>query len=73
MQGTAVNNYRPTSCLPIIWKLFTGIMSDYIYDFLEEKKLLSEEQKGCKRNTRETKDELLIDKAALKDSKKHMK
>ena len=67
--STAVDNYRPISYLPIMWKLFTGIMSDYLYDFLEEKTLLPEEQKGC-RKTRGTKDELLIDKEVLKDSKR---
>ena len=53
-----------------MWKLFTGIMSDYLYDFLEKEKLLPEEQKGCRRKTRGTKDQLLIDKAALKDCKR---
>lgn len=69
-KGTAVDNDRPISCLPIMWKLFTGIMADYLYDFLEEEKLLPEEQKGCRRKTRETKDQLLPDKAVLKDSKR---
>ena len=69
-KGNAVDNYRPISCLPIMWKLFTGIMSDYLYDFLEKEKLLPEEQKGCRRKTRGTKDQLLIDKAALKDCKR---
>ena len=69
-KGTSVDNYRPIFCLPIIWKLFTGIVSDHLYDVLEEEKLLPEEQKGCRRKTRGTKDQLLIDKAVLKDSKR---
>ena len=68
--GNAVDNYRPICCLPIVWKVFTGIMSDYLYDFLEEEKLLSMEKRGCKRTTRGTKDQLLINKAVLKDSKR---
>ena len=42
-------------------------MSDYFHDFLEEEKLLPEEQKGCRRKTRGTKDQLLLYKAVLKD------
>ena len=37
---------------------------------LSSEKLLPEEQKGCKRGSRGTKDQLLIDKTALKDCKK---
>ena len=69
-KGNSVGNYRPMSCLPIMWKLFTGIMSDYLYNFLEKEKLLPEEQKGNRRKTRGTKDQLLIDKAVLKDCKR---
>ena len=59
-KGNAVDNYRPVSCLPMIWKLLTSIISDQLHDFLEKEKVLPEEQKGCKRNTRGTKDRLLI-------------
>ena len=69
-KGNAVDNYRPISCLPIMWKLFTGIISDYLYDSLEEEKILPDEQKGCNRKTRGTKDQLLIDKVVLKDCKR---
>ena len=68
-KGNAVNNYRPISCLPMMWKLFTCIMSDYLYDFLEKENLLPEEQKGYKRKTKGTKYQLLLDKAVLKDCK----
>ena len=37
---------------------------------LNEKKILLEGQKGCKRGSRETKDQLLIDMTVLKDCKK---
>ena len=69
-KGTTVENYRAISCLPIMWELFTASMSDYLYDFLEEEKLLPEEQKGCRRKIRGTKDQLLINKAVLKGSKR---
>ena len=69
-KGSAVENYRPISCLPLMWKLLTGIISEHLYSFSEEEKILPEEQKGCKRNRRGTKDQVLLDKAALKDCKR---
>ena len=41
-----------------------------MYNYLEREKILPEEQKGCKRGSRGTKDPLLIDKMVLKDCKK---
>ena len=38
--------------------------------YLEEVKILPEEQKGCKRGSCGTKDQLLIGKTVLKDCKK---
>ena len=37
---------------------------------MENKNLLAEEQKGCRRKSRGTKDRLLIDKAILKNCRK---
>ena len=45
-----------------MWKLLTGMIA-------EREKLLPDEQKGCKRGSRGTKDQLLIDKTVLKDCK----
>ena len=69
-KGNAVDNYRPISCLPLMWKLFTSIISEYLYKGLDEGNVIPNEQKGCKRNSRGTKDQLLIDKAVLKDCKR---
>ena len=38
--------------------------------YLEQEKLLPEEQKGCRQGSRGAKDQLLIDKTVLKDCKK---
>ena len=38
-----------------------------MYNYLEREKILSEEQKGCKRGSRGTNDQLLIYKKVLKD------
>ena len=40
--------------LPLAWKLFTGIIANEIYGFLEIKGTLPEEQKRCKRKSKET-------------------
>ena len=69
-KGDAVDNFRPISCLPLMWKLMTGIISDVMYEFLVESDYLPLEQKGCKKQSRGAKDQLLIDKAILRDSKK---
>ena len=69
-KGNAAGNYRPITCLPLIWKLLTGMIAEETYEYLETMKLLPEEQKGCKRQSRGTKDQLLIDKTVLKDCKK---
>ena len=69
-KGNAAGNYRPITCLPLMWKLLTGMIAEETYDYLENMKLLPEEQKGCRRKSRGTKDKLLIDKTVLKDCKK---
>ena len=72
-KGAEVGNFRPISCLPLMWKLMTGIIADDIYKYLEVNGKLPEEQKGCRRKSRGTKDQLLIDKAILKDCKRRQK
>ena len=61
-EPTKESNYRPITCLPTIWKLLTSIISDEIYTFLENQNLIPWQQKGNKRKSRGTKDQLLIDK-----------
>ena len=43
-----------------------------MYQHLDENGILPEEQKGCKRGSRGTKDQLLIDKCVLRDCKKRL-
>ena len=68
-KGKAVTNYRPIACLPLMWKLLTGIFAGKIYDHLQINKLLPDEQKGCRKGSRGAKDQLLIDKAVLKEAR----
>ena len=68
-KGPVADNYRPIACLPLMWKLLTGILAEQIYDHLDGNNLLPDEQKGCRKRSRGTKDQLLIDKMILKDAK----
>jgi len=72
-QGNAANNYRPITCLPILWKLLTGVIANELYEYLESNSILPEEQKGCRRKTRGTHDLLYIDRMILKEVKQRKK
>ena len=72
-KGTVASNYRPITCLPLAWKLLTGIFSEEIYRYLEGQELLPEEQKGCRRKSKGTGDLLYIDKMILKEVKRRRK
>ena len=69
-KGNAAGNYRPIACLNVIWKVFTGILSEKLYTHVESNGILPEEQKGCRRRSRGTKDQLLIDKAVIRNCKR---
>jgi hypothetical protein len=69
-KGPVVENYRPITCLPTMWKLLTSIVSEEMYHHLEEQKLLPIEQKGCRKKSRGTKDQLLIDKLIMQHCKR---
>ena len=58
-KGTSPGNYRPITCLPVIWKMLTGLTSEEVYLYLDREDLLPEEQKGCRRGSCGTNDELL--------------
>ena len=64
------NKYRPICCLPTTYKLVTGIISDRLYAHLSTNNLLSEQQKGCIKDTLGTKDQLLLNKAILENCRK---
>ena len=72
-KGTVASNYRPITCLPLVWKLLTGIVANEVYSFLEGHNLLPEEQKGCRHNSKGTADLLFLDKMILKEVKSRNK
>jgi hypothetical protein len=69
-KGPLPGNFRPITCLPAMWKLFTGLIADSIYHHLDRNNLLPAEQKGCKKKSRGCKEQLLIDKMILKNCKR---
>ena len=60
-RGRAVENYRPISCLPLTWKLMTGIIANCMYEFFVENDTLRVKQKGCRRKSGGTKDHAVVD------------
>ena len=66
-EGNVASNYGPITCLPLIKKLLAGVIADQIYAHLGQEKLLQEEQKGCRKGSRETSDLLYIDRALIKE------
>ena len=72
-KGNVASNYRPITCLPLVWKLMTGILAEEIYGFLSTEIGLPEEQKGCRKNSRGTNDLLFIDKMILREVKMRKK
>ena len=67
----AANNYSPIACLPLMWKLLTSVLAEKVYVHLSEKNVLPDQQKGFRKDSRGTKEQLLIDKQILKHCKKH--
>ena len=69
-KGKPASNYRPITCLTLVWKLLAGVIAEETYGILDTNLLLPQEQKGCGRKCRGTNDLLLIDKLILKEVKK---
>ena len=69
LKGIAQNNYRPIMFLPMIWKILTAQISEEIYDLLTSRRLFPEEQKGCRKRSRDTGELLYIDPHILNESK----
>ncbi|XP_064076354.1 uncharacterized protein LOC135194637 [Vanessa tameamea] len=64
------SQYRPITCLPTIYKIITSCITNKIVSHLEAHNVMSEEQKGCRRNHRGCKEQLIIDSTILKHSNK---
>ena len=72
-QGNTTSNNRPITCLSLMWKLLSGVITDQIYEHLDQQKLLPEERKGCRKKSRGTNDLLYIDRAVIREAKSRKK
>ena len=72
-KGTAPNNYRPITCLPMMWKILTAQIREEIYYSLTIHGFFPEEQKGCCKGSRGTAELLYIDQHILNESKTRRK
>ena len=72
-KGNVANTHHPIACLSLMWKLLTSVSAEKVYAQFSEKKVLPDEQKGCRKDSRGMKDQLLIDKQTLKHCKKHQR
>ena len=60
-KGNIASNYRPITCLTLMWTLLSDVIADQIYGHLDQQKLIPEEQKGWRKRCRGTNDLLYID------------
>ena len=72
-RGNLASNYRPITCLPLIWNLLTGVIVNQVYVHLDQEKLSPEQQKGSRKGYRGTNDLLYIDRAVIKEVKSRNK
>ena len=68
-KGKVARNNRPNAYLPLMWKLLTGVLAETLYQHLDSNCLFPDEQKGCRKRSRGTKDQLLIDKQILREAR----
>ena len=66
---TAPNDYRPITCLPMMWKILTAQIRKEIYYSLTSRGLFPDEQKGCRLGSRGTAELLYLDQHILNESK----
>ena len=67
--GSAKNNYRYITCLPMMWKILIAQIREETYSSLTSRGLFLEEQKGCRKGSRGTAELLYIDQHILNETK----
>ena len=72
-KGTAPNNYRPITCLQMVWKILTAQIREEIYYSLTSRGLFPDEQKGCCKGSKGTVELLYIDQHILNENKTRRK
>ena len=62
------SNYRPITCLPVMYKILTSILTSRMKHHIEANNIIPEEQKGCASNSYGTIDQLAINKMIMLDA-----
>ena len=62
-------NYRPIACLPTTFKILTSVITDRLYNHLENESIMTPEQGGGKKDCYGCKDQLIINNAILGNCK----
>ena len=59
-------------CLPLMWRLSTGIIGEKVYNHLRDKGILPPEQNGEKIGCRRIKGQLMVDKMILRNCRRRL-
>ena len=73
IKGTAPNNYRPITCLPMMWKILTAQIRKEIYNSLISRGLFPNEKKGSRKGSKGTAELFYMDQYILNESKNRRK
>ena len=66
-------NYRPITCLPMMWKILTAQIREKLYYSLTSRGLFPYEQRGCRKGSTGTGELLYIDQHILNESQTRQK
>ena len=72
LKGTALNNYRPITWLPMMWKILTAQIRGIFYSLIS-RGIFPNGQKGFRKRTKGTGEQLYINQHILKESKTRQK
>ena len=72
-EGNIQSNFRPITCLPTTFKLMAAIIAESMLNHFEKNSLIPDEQKGNRKKSRGTKDQLLIDNMIIRNAKNKKK
>ena len=59
-KSNVASNYRPITCLPLMWKLLTGLITDQIYTHLDQEKVFPAEEQKSRKGAGKVLEELMI-------------
>ncbi|CAD7002869.1 unnamed protein product [Ceratitis capitata] len=62
------SKYRPITCLCTLYKLLTSCIATKIYEHIKHHNIVATEQKGCIKNSKGCKEQLIIDSVAMEQA-----